>query len=191
VLNHLSWLDIPVVGGHVRGSFVAKAEVGDMGFVRRLADLQRTIYVERERRSRVPLQAGAIVDRLAGGGNVILFPEGTSNDGVRVLPFKSSLFSVLQDERAAGFRIQPLTLAYTQVNGLPLTRNRLIELAWIGDLDLGPHLIACMKLGRIRARIVPHEPVRLQDFGWSRKALARHCQQVVADGYRALLRGVG
>ncbi len=189
VLNHLSWLDIPVVGGHLKGSFVAKAEVEEMGLVGRLADIQRTIYVDREQRSRIMAQTDAILERLASGGNVILFPEGTSNDGVRVLPFKSSLFSVLEGAGGERFRIQPLSLAYTEINGLPLTRNRLIELAWIGDLDLAPHLVECSRMGRIRARILPHPAVRLADFGGSRKALARHCQIVVAEGYRAMIRG--
>lgn len=189
VLNHLSWLDIPVVGSHLHGAFVAKAEVGSMGVVGFLADLQRTIYVERERRHRSADQASEISDRLRAGENVILFPEGTSNDGVRILPFKSTLFSGVEGEATRHVRIQPLTLAYTHLNGLPITRNRLIELAWIGDMDLAPHAFDCMKLGRIEARILAHAPVRREDFR-DRKALAQHCRTVIADGYRRLLRGI-
>jgi 1-acyl-sn-glycerol-3-phosphate acyltransferase len=188
VVNHLSWLDIPVLGSHLKGSFVAKAEVGDMGFVGFLADLQETIYVERARPSRSASQADEIHQRLALGDNIILFPEGTSNDGVRILPFKSTLFSVIEGAGSESFRIQPVTLAYTHLNGLPLTRNRLIELAWIGDMELGPHAIDCMRLGRIDARILCHHPVRRADFA-DRKALARHCRAVIADGYRQLTRG--
>lgn len=189
VLNHLSWLDIPVVGSHLQGAFVAKSEVGDMGMVGFLADIQRTIYVERERRHRSADQAGEIARRLRAGENVILFPEGTSNDGVRILPFKSSLFSVVEGAGTDALRIQPLTLAYTHLNGLPITRNRLIELAWIGDMDLAPHALDCMRLGRIEARLLAHAPVRRSDFA-DRKALTRHCQAVIADGYRHLLRGI-
>lgn len=188
VLNHLSWMDIPVVGAHLRASFVAKAEVGDMGVVGFLADIQNTIYVERERRSRAAAQANEIQERLREGGNIILFPEGTSNDGVRILPFKSTLFSVVEGEGTGDFRIQPVTLAYTHLNGLPLTRNRLIELAWIGDMELGPHAFDCMRLGRIDARILCHDPVRRADFA-DRKALARHCQTVITRGYQQLMRG--
>jgi 1-acyl-sn-glycerol-3-phosphate acyltransferase len=188
VINHLSWMDIPVVGAHLQASFVAKAEVGEMGVVGFLADIQDTIYVERERRSRAAAQANEIQDRLRDGGNIILFPEGTSNDGVRILPFKSTLFSVVEGEGTGDFRIQPVTLAYTHLNGLPLTRNRLIELAWIGDMELGPHAFDCMRLGRIDARILCHEPVRRVDFA-DRKALARHCQTVISRGYQQLMRG--
>ncbi len=188
VSNHLSWLDIPVLGSRLKGAFVAKAEVGEMGVVGFFADMQDTIYVERGRRSRSAAQANAIHDRLAEGENVILFPEGTSNDGVRLLPFKSTLFSVLEGSGSEAFRIQPVTLAYTHLNGLPLTRNRLIELAWIGDMELGPHALDCMRLGRIDAEIRCHDTVRLSDFA-DRKALARHCESVIGVGYRQLTRG--
>jgi len=188
VVNHLSWLDIPVIGSHLSGSFVAKSEVADMGVVGFFADMQDTIYVERERRSRSAVQSNAIQERLASGDNIILFPEGTSNDGVRILPFKSALFSSLEGARADAIRIQPVTIAYTQLNGLPLTRNRLIEIAWLGDTELGSHALDFMRLGRIDARIMCHEPVRLADFA-DRKALARHCQAVISTGYRQLTRG--
>lgn len=188
VSNHLSWLDIPVLGGHLSGSFVAKAEVGEMGLVGLLAGLQNTIYVERDQRRRSAEQAGSIEARLRSGDNVILFPEGTSNDGVRVLPFKSTLFSVVDGRAASDIRIQPISLAYTHLNGLPLTRQRLMEIAWIGDMELGPHALEFMQLGRIDARILCHEPVRREDFP-DRKALARHCHGVISTGYQKLMRG--
>lgn len=186
VSNHLSWLDIPVLGAHLDGAFVAKAEVGEMPVVSLLADLQNTIYVAREQRSRSAEQAGSIKDRLNRGSNVILFPEGTSNDGVRVLPFKSTLFAVV--EGAADVRIQPVSLAYTHLNGLPLTRHRLMDIAWVGDMELGSHALDFMRLGRIDARIRLHPPIAPADFG-SRKALARHCHAVISAGYQQLMRG--
>lgn len=187
VSNHISWLDIPVLGSRIRGSFVAKAEVGNMGFVGHLADIQDTIYVERERRTRAGEQASEIERRLGQGDNIILFPEGTSNDGVHVLPFKSSLFSVVEGEAVADVRIQPVTLAYTRLNGLPLTRQRLLDIAWIGDMELGPHAFELMKLGRIEAHILCHDPVQRRDFA-DRKALARHCHAVIRAGYQKLMR---
>jgi 1-acyl-sn-glycerol-3-phosphate acyltransferase len=187
VSNHISWLDIPVLGSRIRGSFVAKAEVEGMGFVGHLADLQDTIYVDRARRHRAGEQAGEIQARLGQGANVILFPEGTSNDGVHVLPFKTSLFSVVEGDALETVRIQPLTLAYTRLNGLPLTRQRLLDIAWIGDMELGPHAFDLMKLGRIEARILCHEAVQRKDFA-DRKALARHCHAVIRAGYQSLMR---
>jgi 1-acyl-sn-glycerol-3-phosphate acyltransferase len=184
VANHLSWLDIPVLGSRLEGSFVAKAEVEDMAGVGFLADLQDTLYVSRERRLDAQVQANAMADRLASGDNLILFPEGTSNDGVRLKPFKSSLFASV--EGLSHVRIQPVTLAYTEANGLPLTRHRLVEFAWLGDMDLAPHAFEMMRVGRVRADIVCHPAIPATA---NRKALARHCADVIEDGYRRLVRG--
>ncbi|QMW24387.1 lysophospholipid acyltransferase family protein [Sandaracinobacteroides saxicola] len=188
VSNHLSWMDIPVLGSQLHGSFVAKSEVGAMGFVGFMADLQRTIYIERARRQASGEQSNAIADRLRAGENVFLFPEGTTNDGVHLLPFKSTLFSVVEGPGSEDFRIQPLSVAYTELNGLPMTRNRRIEISWIGDTDLGPHALDFMRMGRFRAEILCHEPIRRADFA-NRKELAKYCQAKVAEGYRTLTRG--
>lgn len=186
VANHLSWLDILVLGARLEGAFVAKHEVGQMALVNGLARLRETIFVERERKSRAASQASEVAARLRAGGNVILFPEGTSNDGLRILPFKSTLFAGL--ETAAGARVQPVTIAYTELNGLPLTRSRLLELAWIGDMELAPHALDMSRIGRVRAEIHCHPPVRPADFP-DRKALARHCHGAIATSYRQLVRG--
>lgn len=186
VANHLSWLDILVLGARLEGAFVAKHEVGQMALVNTLARLRDTIFVERERRSRAASQASEVAARLRRGGNVILFPEGTSNDGVRILPFKSTLFAGL--DAAPDARVQPVTLAYTELNGLPLTRSRLLELAWIGDMELAPHALDMSRIGRIRAEVHCHPPVRPADFP-DRKALARHCHAAVEARYRRLVRG--
>lgn len=188
VSNHLSWLDIPVLGSHFDGSFVAKAEVGEMPVVGPLANIQNTIYVDRAQRQRAADQAGGIRERLIGGGNVILFPEGTSNNGVHILPFKSTLFAVVEGAGAEHLQIQPITIAYTHLNGLPLTRNRLMDIAWIGDMELAPHAIDLMGLGRVLAHVRCHPPVRRSDFR-DRKALALHCREVIAEGYHRLIRG--
>lgn len=188
VANHLSWMDIPVLGSRLHAAFVAKKEVGDMPVVRTLANLSRTIYVERERRSRSADQVQAIGERLATGDNLILFPEGTSNDGVRILPFKTTLFAGLAGELGARVRVQPVSIAYTELNAMPATRSRQLEIAWIGDMELAPHALDLARIGRVRARILCHEPVRPADFR-DRKALARHCQAEVESGYRRLTRG--
>ena len=186
VSNHISWADIPVLGARLNAAFVAKSEVGGWGFVGWLANLARTVYVDRDRRQSTGDQRDAIGARLAAGDSLILFPEGTNSDGTHVLPFKSSLFALA--EGLDDVLIQPVTIAYTQVNGMPVTRERLPDLAWIGDAQLFPHALAFMALGRVRAEILFHPAVRAQDFA-DRKALARHCEAVVSEGYRRLMRG--
>ncbi len=186
VCNHVSWADIPVLGAKLPAAFVAKAEVGGWGMVGWMATLGRTVYVDRERRSATGQQRDAIGERLAAGDSIILFPEGTNSDGVEVLPFKSSLFGIA--EGVDDVLIQPVTIAYTRVNGMPVTRERLPDLAWIGDTELFPHALAFMALGRVRAEILFHPPVRPADFA-NRKLLAKHCEDVVSAGYRRLMRG--
>lgn len=188
VANHLSWADIPVLGARLLGHFVAKSEVGAMGAVGWLADLQRTIYVERERRHATPAQRSEIATRLAAGGNIILFAEGTTGDGVAVLPFKSALFSV--GDGVDDLLIQPVTLAYTHLNGLPLRRAMLPHIAWTGDMMLAPHAMDFMRLGRVDAQVRLHPAVRASQFS-DRKALARHCEATIAAGYAAAMREGG
>ncbi len=183
IANHISWSDIPVLGSQILASFVAKAEVEKMGFVGPMADLQRTIYVERERKSRAAEQRNEIAERLIAGHSVILFPEGTSSEGNDVLPFKSALFSVVDGPELAHVRIQPITICYTHLNGLPLLRAQRHKIAWIGDMDFGPHAWNFLGLGRVTALVQYHPSVERSAFA-NRKDLARHCESVISKGLR-------
>jgi 1-acyl-sn-glycerol-3-phosphate acyltransferase len=186
VSNHVSWADIPVLGARIPAAFVAKSEVSEWGLVGWLATLARTVYVDRSRPTRAGVQRDAIAERLGAGDSIILFPEGTNSDGTQVLPFKSSLFAVT--DSLPDVLIQPVTIAYTRVNGMPVTRARLPDLAWVGDTELMPHAVGFMGLGRVRAEIRFHAPVRAADFA-DRKALAKHCHTMISDAYRAFMRG--
>ena len=186
VANHVSWADIPVLGARINAAFVAKSEVSGYGFVGWLATLARTVYIERSRRSSTGEQRDAISERLRAGDNIIMFPEGTNSDGVETLPFKSALFAVT--DNLSDVLIQPVTIAYTRVNGLRVRRERLPDLAWVGDTELLPHAATFMSLGRVRAEIIFHPAVRAADFT-NRKALAAHCESVIRNGYRLLMRG--
>ena len=189
VSNHLSWIDIPVMGSKMLAAFVAKSEVAGWGPVGWLSTLSRTVYVDRERRQATGTARNAIADRLAAGENVILFPEGTNGDGVAVLPFKSALFAAIEGPGCDAFIVQPVTLAYTRLNGMPITRERLPDIAWIGDTELVPHATAFMALGKVRAELRFHPPVRARDFP-DRKALAKHCHDVVAASYQSMMRAM-
>ncbi len=188
VANHLSWTDIPVLGSQVLASFVAKSEVGGWGMIGWLAGLSRTLYVERERRQTTGEARSAIAARLAAGDSVILFPEGTNSDGIGVLPFKSSLFAALEGHGGEDFLIQPVTIAYTRLNGMPITRERLPDIAWIGDTELWPHAMKFMTLGKVRAELRFHPAVRAADFA-NRKALAQYCHALIAASYSGMMRG--
>jgi 1-acyl-sn-glycerol-3-phosphate acyltransferase len=182
VANHSSYLDITVLGALVRGCFVAKVEVQTWPIYGFLARLQRTVFIERRRR-RVGAGRDVMAERLAGGDSLILFPEGTTSDGIRVLPFKSSFFAA-----AEGACVQPVSIAYVRLDGVPIGRHLRPFIAWYGAMTLIPHVWRMAGLGRIEVEIRFHAPVRLADFV-SRKALAAYCQAVVTDGVASALAG--
>jgi len=193
VCNHSSYLDISALGSVIPGSFVAKTEVANWPFFGFLARLQRTVFVDRQRRS-THQQRDDLAKRLDAGDNLILFPEGTSNDGNRTLPFRSALFAVAErrvgstGNGGAPLTVQPVSLAYIRLNGFPIGRTLRPFFAWYGDMDLFGHLWRVAGLGRIEVVVEFHAPVTIEQFG-SRKALAEHCQRVVAGGVAAALTG--
>jgi 1-acyl-sn-glycerol-3-phosphate acyltransferase len=192
VANHLSYLDITVLGAVLPASFIAKDDVEAWPLFGTLAKLQRTVFIER-RRGRAREHRDRMIERLHGGDSLILFPEGTSSDGNRVLPFKSSLFAALwHDAHEAGHQlaVQPVSLAVTHLDGLPLGRDLRGLYAWLGDVPLARHLWDFASLGRIDATIILHEPVQAEGFE-SRKALALYCQDRVNAGFAAALCGRG
>jgi lyso-ornithine lipid O-acyltransferase len=181
VANHLSYLDIPVFSAAVETSFIAKREVASWPLFGWLAKLQRTVFVDR-RAAGVHNERDDVARRLTQGGNLVLFAEGTSSDGTRLKPFKSALLSVAQQEvNGRAVVVQPVTIAYTHLDGMPLGRAWRPFVAWYGGMDMLPHGWYLLGLGRLTATLVFHDPVSFATFG-SRKALAEHCQRVVAHG---------
>jgi 1-acyl-sn-glycerol-3-phosphate acyltransferase len=194
VSNHTSWLDIPVLSAVAPLSFVAKKEVGRWPFVASLARLQRTVFVDRERRSAVGETAGEITQRLAAGDTVVLFAEGTSSDGNRVLPFKTSLFAAAKPTSKSGTDavpdavVQTVSLVYTARHGLPLGRAGRPGVGWYGDMEMQSHAWQLLKGGPLDVHIRIGAPVALASFA-DRKALARHSEDEVRRNVVGLLRG--
>lgn len=155
VSNHVSWLDIPVLGGQLPLCFVAKSEVARWPGVGLLAKLQRTVFVDRGSRTATAKVAGEMAARMKDGDPVVLFAEGTSSDGNRVLPFRSALIGAARHAMAEGREgggaatIQPLAIAYVGQAGVPLGRPRRPMVSWCGDMDLAPHLMALLRRGAI------------------------------------------
>ena len=183
--NHSSWLDVLVAGGALEGCFVAKAEVETWPLVRTVARLGRTVFVSRRVRD-TGRERDAMRGRLDGGDNLILFPEGTSNDGSRVLPFRSSFFSVVE-ERVGSVRpmIQPVSVVYDQLGGLPMGRASRAVFAWYGDMELGSHFWRLAQQRGLRATVLLHAPIDPAAYA-SRKDVAQAVWETVAAGAAAL-----
>lgn len=180
VSNHSSWLDVLVLGATLEASFVAKAEVGSWPLVRTVARLGRTVFVSRTRTG-TKGEAGAIRDRLAAGDSIILFPEGTTSDGGRVLPFRSAFLSVADQARL----VQPVSVVFDRLGGLPACRRDRPLFAWYGDTDIFSHFWRLARRANARATVVLHAPIDPAAYP-DRKALSAACGQVVAESCAAL-----
>ena len=192
VSNHVSWADILVIGSITPVAFVAKREVRDWPLVGVTAEVQRTVFVDRTRRHQAPEAVDQIVKRLAGGTSVVLFAEGTSSDGNRVLPFRSALLGAVEDAGnragAGSILIQPMSITYTGQHGIPMGRQRRPLVAWYGDLDFLPHIKAFIGRGAVDAAVSFGEPV---DAGGAtdRKAMTRQLETSVRRLLATTLRG--
>lgn len=189
--NHASWLDISVIASLMPISFVAKAEVATWPLFGLFAKLQRTVFVDRTRRTAAGKAAGELGARLAAGDCMVLFPEGTSSLGDGVLPFRSALLGAARAAIDAGghaeVRVQPLTVAYTRIGGMPIGRAERPRIGWTGDMDLAPHLWGVFTAGGIDVDVV-WGTARPFGAGTDRKALAGELERAVRDGLRARLR---
>ncbi len=193
VSNHSSWMDIPVLGGQVEAAFIAKREVGSWPLIGTLSRLGRTSFVSRN--PALAAREGAdMSERLRSGDSLILFPEGTSSDGSRVLPFHAGFFSLAKPlasregqpvPLAAIPIIQPVSLVYDRLAGMPVGRSGRPVFAWFGDMDIASHFWRFAKWRGARATVLLHEPIDPADYP-SRKALAASTWSVIAEGAAAL-----
>ncbi len=185
--NHVSWVDIMVLSAVAPLSFIAKREVNKWPFFGSLARLQRTVFVDRDRRHATGGARDEMQERLASGDILVLFPEGTSSDGRTVLPFKSAFFGAAAFE---GVLVQPVSLAYSGHRNLPMNNRLRPFYAWYGDMDLAPHLWEALKTGPIEVTVICHPPLSLSGE-MTRKALASHAETLVRRGVAQALHDPG
>jgi 1-acyl-sn-glycerol-3-phosphate acyltransferase len=165
VANHVSWLDISVLGAMRPLAFVAKSEVATWPVIGWLARLQRTVFIDRMRRSATADVASEMGRRLQDGQAMVLFAEGTTGDGTRILPLRSSLLGAaheaLRGDDEAEVTIYPLCITYTGFHGLRGGRIERAALAWYGDTELAPHLQAMFAAGALDVELAWGEPIRM------------------------------
>jgi 1-acyl-sn-glycerol-3-phosphate acyltransferase len=182
VCNHSSWLDIASLGARLPACFISKASVGRWPVVGTVARLGRTVFVSRHRAA-TGRERDDMRSRLAAGDNLILFPEGTSSDGSRVLPFRSAFFSLAEGENPP--ILQPISLVYDRLAGLPVGHAARPMFSWYGGMALGPHYWRFAQLWGTRATLLVHPPIDPALMP-SRKALAQATWRSVAEGAAAL-----
>ncbi len=178
VANHSSWLDILVLNSVDRVFFVSKAEVSDWPAIGFMARVVGTVFIRRAAKD-AALQRDLFEERLGAGHRLLFFPEGTSSDGLQVLPFRSTLFAAffsptLKDE----MHIQPVSVSYAAPSGMdPRTYG------WWGDMDFAPHMLGLLALGsKGHALVTFHPALRVADYP-DRKALSAACEAAVRAGH--------
>lgn len=176
VANHSGWPDIFTLSAAHPVNFVSKSEVARWPGIGLVARGTGTLFIER-RGSQAAAQRDAIAARIAAGDRLLFFPEGTSTDNRRVLPFRPSLFAAFFDPAFQGHKVQPVSVIYTAPEG---TDPRLY--AWWGDMDFAPHFLTVLGLPRQgKVEVVFHPALDPHGHG-DRKALARAAEEQVRAG---------
>ena len=190
VANHSSWLDILVLSAVTPLVFIAKHEIERWPLVGLLAKLQRTVFVDRSRRHATDSVNREIAARMAAGDPVLLFGEGTASDGNSVLPFRTALFGAVRDALGGAEHgyVQPVSIAYTRLHGLPMGRQFRPRAAWYGDVSLMTHFWRVLREGAIDV-VVTFGPAVAVDGRVDRKALARTTHDAVRRMTAAALAG--
>ena len=191
VANHISWSDILVLGSVGELCFIAKDEVKSWPGINWLAGMQRTVFVNRERRRDAGVQADTIASRLLQGDAMVLFAEGTTGNGNRLLPFKSALFAApqiaLEQSGIDHVAIQPVAIAYNTLHGMPLGRYHQAIAAWPGDIALVPHLKRFVLEGAFDVDVAFGECIDITPET-KRKELAASCYNEVRRHFSRLRR---
>ncbi|MGH1455230.1 MAG: lysophospholipid acyltransferase family protein [Alphaproteobacteria bacterium] len=182
VSNHISYLDIPVIGSVLRASFVAKKDVASWPLFGFLSKLQQTAFISRNRNN-ARQEKNTLDQMLINGKSLIIFPEGTSTDGREVLPFKSSLFSIALKNSENNMLIQPITLTMTLANGKKIENQETRDIyAWHINMDtpLHVHLWGFAKTKGAEITMEFHPPINPSDYS-DRKELAKACHSTVSN----------
>lgn len=186
VVNHVSWLDIIVLGAVGPLCFVAKSEMLGWPIFGHVAKLQRTVFIKRENRRNSADQAREIALRMAAREVMVLFPEGTTTDGNHLAAFKTALFEAAKIALARSpvdtAQVQPAAIEYTHLHGLRLGRAERPHVAWPGEIGLGESFVPLIRAGALDVTIHFGNPITLDDKS-HRKMIARDA----ADSIRSML----
>ena len=184
VANHVSWLDIPVLGSLEPVSFLAKREIGNHRIGRELVAMQGVVYVDRRLRACIPAVNANMVGAMRAGARVVLFAEATTGDGNRLLRFRSSHFQAIRlaalgDNEGAAV-IQPVFLDYSTIAGMPLARVHRPRIAWYGDMTFLPHFFQYARGGGVTCDVHCGQPIRVMP-DMDRKTAARATEAAVRE----------
>ncbi len=177
--NHSSYLDIIVLGSLEPLRFVAKSEISHWPLFGWMAKLQQTVFIERKT-SRTASNVKSIFSNIEKKSVLLMFPEATTSDGNKVLPFKSALFNLLEIDEGKTIFLQSFSVCYNKINGLPINRRVRPLISWFGEMELISHFWGLLKLRSISVTLLFH-PIMSVD-GLDRKKISRISHKQVSDG---------
>ncbi|HCR85228.1 MAG TPA: hypothetical protein DIV86_00965, partial [Alphaproteobacteria bacterium] len=181
VSNHTSYLDIFILGAMLETRFTPKIELSKWLFINYIVKLSLPLYIHRTAQKSLE-QKKKIKNAILNGDNIVVFPEATTNNGRKLLPFKSSLFSVaepeFEDDLIEQIPIQPISIIYKEFDGEKVTEKNIDKIAWHGDMTFIPHLWNVFKSKNIIVEIIYHQEIYFESFT-DRKTLAKHCHEVI------------
>ncbi|MAI29904.1 MAG: hypothetical protein CMP38_06830 [Rickettsiales bacterium] len=175
--NHTSYIDIIILGSIMPICFIAKNEIKSWFLFGFLAKLQNTIFIKRKNIKTLESIKNINKD-LDSESAIVLFPEGTTNSGKKVLNFKSSLFNLFENNNT--LRLQNFSLCYTHVNNMPIDNRTRPQISWYGDMNIITHLLNFLKLSSVNATVVLHPAMSIK--GLDRKAISMSSIKQVKEG---------
>ena len=178
VTNHLSYVDIPVIGSQVGAVFVAKSEISTWPGVGFMCRAINTIFIDRTLRRDLPRVMREIDREMGHGMGIVLFPEGTSSRGATILPFRPSL---LESAARSDTRVSYGVLSYHTPEGEPPAH---LAVCWWGGMDFSPHALGLAQLRRVHAKVTfGSEPIHDVD----RKELARRLRAAMLERFEPVV----
>ena len=194
VANHISWFDILAIGAITPLSFIAKSDVKTWPLLGQLSLLQRTVFVDRRRGRHNKTDGDTLTQRLIGGDTIVIFAEGTNSDGLKVLPFKSTLFAGVErlaksEAPRAGVPVQAMTIAYRRLHDMAMGRRQRMSYAWLGEIGLASHFLFMLASAPITIEVMFHEPLP-DEMKVQRKQMARTLHAQVKGGLEDMARGI-
>jgi len=176
--NHLSYLDILALLSVEPMCFVTSVETRDSGILGWISRMGGALFVERRRKAGLQKEINEIESALCEGFPVVIFPEATSTNGEKVLPFRSSLFQAAMNQN----RIQPFCIQYNRIDGSTVNIANRDDIYWYGDMTFWRHVWKVLGFKRIALTLRFMDPVYTRRFE-DRKEIAKHSWKLVSDRF--------
>lgn len=179
ISNHLSYLDILITSSVLPSCFVTSVDLGESKFLGTICELGGALFVERRHRGMIEQDTRNLAETLKDGFNLVLYPEGTSMNGEKVMPFKKSLLmSAVQAQK----NILPICIKYLEIDGEPLSVENRDRVCWYGDLPFGGHAASLMKTKSLKVELQFLDVIKVTPES-TRHELAEKAQAAITQAY--------